>query len=243
MKVGTVELGLTLSCKSTLLANDKSQGKLIVSHLETDGVPICLRTAATDLGIDTAAGKRRCAASQWKRIWKGRQRAKRVDRLCKMNSEAQKLTMRHSPCSNLRSHSARSIQRTGRRHVQRSEVGHGFGKDPSIPYHHSRMVFRSKRVKKMLPGLSKSASGFQCGEIVMSTQDAESADFGGKRPHVGRKSPSLESGYGTYLCHHLLGVGRWMEAELTRFLAVTGWQCHSGRRLVLQGADHRQFLQ
>ena len=62
VKVGTAELGLTLSCKSTLLANNKSLGKLIVSHLETDGVPICLGTAATDLGIETAAGKRRCAA-------------------------------------------------------------------------------------------------------------------------------------------------------------------------------------
>ena len=92
VKIGTAELGLTLSCKSTLLANDKSLGKLIVKHLETDGVSICLGTAATDLGIETAAGKR-SAASQWKRIWKGRRRAKRVNRLCKMNSEAQKLTM------------------------------------------------------------------------------------------------------------------------------------------------------
>ena len=93
VKVGTAELGLTLSRKSTLLANDKSSGKLIVGHLETDGVPICLGAAATDLGIETAAVKRRSAAGQWKRIWKGRRRAKRVNRLCKMNSEAQKLTM------------------------------------------------------------------------------------------------------------------------------------------------------
>ena len=93
VKVGTAELGLTLSCKSTLLANDKSLGKLIVKHLETDGVLICWETAATDLVIETAAEKRRCAASQWKRIWKGRRRAKRVNRLCKMNSEALKLTI------------------------------------------------------------------------------------------------------------------------------------------------------
>ena len=141
VKVGTAELGLTLSCKSTLLANSKSLGKLIVSHLETDGVPICLGTAATDLGIETAAGKRRCAASQWKRIWKGRRRAKRVK--SPMQDElrgAKAHDDRHSPCSNLRSHSAGSIQRTGRRHVQKSEVG----KDPSMPHHHSRMVFRSQ---------------------------------------------------------------------------------------------------
>ena len=145
VKVGTAELGLTLSCKSTLLANNKSLGKLIVSHLETDRVPIGLGTAATDLGIETAAGKRRCAASQWKRIWKGRQRAKRVNHLCKDELRGAKAhDDRHSPCGNLRSHSAGSIQRTGRRHVQKSEVGHGFGKDPSMPHHHSRMVFRSQ---------------------------------------------------------------------------------------------------
>ena len=34
-----------------------------------------------------------CAANQWKRIWKGRRRAKRVNRLCKTNSVAQNLTM------------------------------------------------------------------------------------------------------------------------------------------------------
>ena len=45
---------------------------IIDSRLRSDGVPICLGAAATDLGIDTAAGKRRCAGSQWKRIWKGR---------------------------------------------------------------------------------------------------------------------------------------------------------------------------
>ena len=60
----------------------------------------------------------------------------------------------HTPCSNQRPHGARSIQCTGQRHVQKPEVGHGFGKDPSMPYLHSRM----------------------------STQDAESDEFGGKRP-------------------------------------------------------------
>ena len=34
-----------------------------------------------------------CAANQRKRMWKARRRAKRVNRLCNMNSEAQKLTM------------------------------------------------------------------------------------------------------------------------------------------------------
>ena len=44
VKEGTAKLGLTLSGKSTLLANDKSVGKLIFGHLEDEGVPICLGT-------------------------------------------------------------------------------------------------------------------------------------------------------------------------------------------------------
>ena len=62
VKEGTAKLGLTLSGKSTLLANDKSLGKLIVGHLG-----ICLETSATDLDIETAEGKRRCAANQWRK--------------------------------------------------------------------------------------------------------------------------------------------------------------------------------
>ena len=39
-------------------ANDISLGKLIVGHLGEEGVPICLGTSATDLGIETEAGKK-----------------------------------------------------------------------------------------------------------------------------------------------------------------------------------------
>ena len=112
---GTAELGLTLSCKSTLLANDKSLEKLVVGHLAAEGVPICQGTAATDLVIETA-GKRRCASHQWKRIWKGRRRAKRVNPLCRTNQAAQKLTMTGNPPVRFYSHTApphrqRDVQR------------------------------------------------------------------------------------------------------------------------------------
>ena len=143
VKEGTAKLGLTPSGKSTLLANDKSMGKLIVGHLGDEGVPICLGTSARDLGIETAAVKRRCAANQWKRIWKGRRRAKRVYRLCKMNSEAQKThDDGHTHCSNLRSHSAGSIQRIGERDVQKPQNGHCDGQNQSVRHFHSRMVLR-----------------------------------------------------------------------------------------------------
>ena len=49
VKEGTAKLGLTLSGKSTLLANDRFLGKLIVGHLGDEGVPVCLGSSATDL--------------------------------------------------------------------------------------------------------------------------------------------------------------------------------------------------
>ena len=134
---GTAKLGLTLSCNSTLLANDKSLRKLVVGHLGDEGVPICLGTSATDLG------KRICASNQWKRIWKGRRRTKRVHRPCKTNSEAQKLTMTHTPCSNLRPHRARSPPHRSIRYAKTSKR-YGDGQNPCVRYFHGRMVLRRK---------------------------------------------------------------------------------------------------
>ena len=49
--------GLTLSNKSTLLANDKPLDKLIVGQLDAEGVSISLASAATHLRIDSYAGQ------------------------------------------------------------------------------------------------------------------------------------------------------------------------------------------
>ena len=128
LSAGTASLGRTLSCKSTLLANDKSLEKLIVDHLAADGVPICQGTAATDPGIVTAAGKK-CASHQWTRIWKGRRRAKRVHHLCKTNPVAQILTMTGVHLVQVYGHGTGSLHRTGQHHVQTFENGHSaFGK-------------------------------------------------------------------------------------------------------------------
>ena len=74
-------MSLTLSNKSTILANDNSLGKLIVGQLDAEAVLIGPLAAARDLEIGTSARRRRCASHQWKRIGKGRRRAKRVNRL------------------------------------------------------------------------------------------------------------------------------------------------------------------
>ena len=146
VKEGIAKLGLTnLVLQSTLLANDKHLGKLIVGHLGEEGVPICVGTTITDMEIETAAEKRICAANPWKRIWKGRRRAKRVNRLCKMNSVAQNLTMPGiHPVQSLRPHRAGSVHHTGQCDVQKLQNGFGDGQNPNVRLFHSRMVLRRK---------------------------------------------------------------------------------------------------
>ena len=57
VKDGTAKLGLTLSCKLTLLANDKSLGKLIDGHLGAEGVPTCLRRSSDRPGDRSCSGE------------------------------------------------------------------------------------------------------------------------------------------------------------------------------------------
>ena len=118
---------------------------LIVGHLGDEGVTMCLGTSATDLGIETAAGKRRCAAKQWKRTWKDRRRAKRVNRLCKMNSEAQKLTITGIHPVQIYGNTAQGrVHHTGQCDVQKPQNGYGDGQNKSVRYFRGRMVLRRK---------------------------------------------------------------------------------------------------
>ena len=180
-------------CKSTLLANDKSLGKLIVGRLQDEGVPICLVTSATDLGIETAAEKRRCAANQWKRIWKGRRRAKRVNRLCKINSEAQKLTMTGIQPVQVYGHTAQgAFTAQVNAMCKNLKMGTVMGKtqacaisSPMVlrraPFPRSHVFSVNGVCHKLPPESNKSASGSQCGDVSMSIQGAEFVRSEGKR--------------------------------------------------------------
>ena len=121
VRVGTARLGLTVSCKSALLANDNTLGKLIVGHLEAES--------------KTTVEKRTCASNLWKRSWTGRRRAKRVNRPCKMNPDAQKLAMLgiHPVKFTVAPH--RSFHRKGQRDVQNFENGYDDGQNPSLRRH------------------------------------------------------------------------------------------------------------
>ena len=112
---GTAKLGLTLFCKSTLLANEKR----IVGHLEAEGVPICQGAAATELG------DRNCS-------WEKKMRVKPMETHLERqaNGEESQPPMQDEPgcakaradgnssCSTLRSHCTGSVHRTGQRDVQ-----------------------------------------------------------------------------------------------------------------------------
>ena len=111
VKEGTAKLCLNLSCKSNAPGKRQIPGKADRWSSGDEGVPICLGTSATDLGIETAAGKRRCAANQWKRIGKA-DAGPRVNRLRKMNSEAQKLTMTGTHPVQIYGHTAQGASTT-----------------------------------------------------------------------------------------------------------------------------------
>ena len=57
VKEGTAKLGLTLSCKSTVLANDKSLGKLIVGHFGMKTFPSVWRFQPPTWGSKPQRGK------------------------------------------------------------------------------------------------------------------------------------------------------------------------------------------
>ena len=181
-------MGLTPSCKSTLLVSDKSLGKLIVSHLGTDGVSICLGAAATDLGIETAAVKRRCAASQWKRIWKGRRRAKRVNRLCKMNSEAEKLTMTGIHPVQIYGHTAQGASNAQVNAMCRSlRLGTVLGRTQACPISTVAWFFGAERVPQTaarVEQISEWISMWRNCKCRHKTQKPPS--LGGKGPHAGQ---------------------------------------------------------
>ena len=125
VKDGTAKLGETLSCKSTLLANDKSLEKLIVAHFGAEGVPILCRESHRR-GTETAAGNRRRAANQWKRIWKRQTKGQESQPSAQDELGGAKThDDGHPPCSSLWTHRTRSFHRTGQRDVQELENGHG----------------------------------------------------------------------------------------------------------------------
>ena len=91
VKKGTQELGLQLADKSVITTNSPNLAKAVVAKLKSKQVQIKMVDAADDVGIETAAGSRRCAASQNKRISRGSARATRNHRLAKINTGAHAL--------------------------------------------------------------------------------------------------------------------------------------------------------
>ena len=176
----------------------------------------------------------RCAASQWKRIWKGRRRAKRVNRLCKMNSEVQKLTMTGIHPVQIYGHTAQGASNAQVNAMCRNlKLGTVLGKTQACPITTVAWFFGVKRVPQIAATVEQISEWISMWRNFNVDTRRRIRRFWRKKPPVLAGNPtSLESGHGTYLCHHLLGVGSRMEAELSRFLAVTGWQRHSGRRLV-----------
>ncbi len=90
VKEGVEDIDASLSDKSILLSNHRV-GSLVVTALNNQGIQISSAKTGDDLGVETAAGTRRVAASQYKRISKGHKRSVRNQVLSKVNAQAHKL--------------------------------------------------------------------------------------------------------------------------------------------------------
>ena len=191
-------------------------------------------TSATDLWIETAAVKRRSAANQWKRIWKGSRRAKRVNRLCKMYSEAQKLTMTGTHPVQIYGHTAQgvSIAQVNER-CKNLRMGLVMGKTQACAILTDHGSSAKSECHKLPPELNKSAwiTMWRCFNV--DTRRRIRKVVRKKGSHFGKRHQTLEPSYRSNLCHHLLGVGGGLEAEHTRFLANASRQmarCSTRRR-------------
>jgi hypothetical protein len=87
---GMRKLDLFLADKSCIVSNC-SLGKVVADELFKEGIPISYKKASDDLGLEVAAGTRRCAKTQLKRIGKGLWRSKGVRVLSKFTRKAHKL--------------------------------------------------------------------------------------------------------------------------------------------------------
>jgi hypothetical protein len=90
VQAGIQALDLQLADKSVATTNN-SIGNLVVNQLAASGIDIKIAASADDVGIETAAGNRRCAKSQNKRISKAKVRSARNGELAKINASAHKL--------------------------------------------------------------------------------------------------------------------------------------------------------
>ena len=208
------------------------QGKLIVSHLGAEGVPICLGATATDLGDRNCSGEEEMCGkpmeTHLERHAKGEESQPSVqDGLgcATAHGDGQ------SPCSNLRSH---------------------FTKGGST----AQVNAMCKNLKMCtVMGKTQACANTTVAWFSVKIQVPQTA----ARAEQVSKWITMCRGFNVDTRRRFRKVWtkrlplwqettrRWnqacLEAEHTRSLANARRQCHSGRRFVLQGADHRQFLQ
>ena len=234
VKDGPAKLGLTLSCKSTPLANSKSLGKLIVSHLGAEGV--CLGAAATNCSGErgnvrqtdgSASGK--ADEGQRESIAFARRTQRRKSGIHPVHihghtAQGASTAQVNARCKNLRMDTV-------------------MGKTQACASSTVAWFFGEKRVPQTATRVEQVSEWMTMWRGFIVDTRCKIRKVWRKRLLFCQETPTLEPSYRSNLCHRLLGVGGWLEAEHTRFLANARRQCHYGRRFVQQGADHRQFLQ
>ena len=117
---GIKELDLRLADKSVLTCNDKRLGAAIATKLKSLEIPVSAVAAAEDLGIETAAGARRCAKAANKRVGKAAKRGKRTGQLARINSRAKALGLTGTHKQQCYGHTAQGASKTQTQAMRRN---------------------------------------------------------------------------------------------------------------------------
>eukprot|EP00969_Alexandrium_andersonii_P156604 6923523-Alexandrium_andersonii.AAC.1 len=86
-----VEAGCEISVKTCVLANDPAVAAKVQKALARQGLRVPVESEGRDLGVDTAAGKRRVLTVAKGRMAKAKARAVKVGRLARITRRATRL--------------------------------------------------------------------------------------------------------------------------------------------------------
>ena len=140
-----------------------------------------LASAATDLGIETSAGRGRCRHTSGRALAKAGGGRREPTDLGMMNSKAHKVTMTGFQPVQAYGHTARCFHFAGQGDVQEFENWHNNEQDPCMRNLHGSLVFRNQPCASICPqGRANQRVDHDVARHQKTIQNAGSVNFKGK---------------------------------------------------------------
>ena len=154
-------------------------------------------------------------------------RAKRVNRLCKMNSEAQKLTMTGIHPVQIYGHTAQGAS-TAQVNAMCKTSKWADGETQACAISTVAWFFGEKRVPQIATRVEQISEWITMWRgFNVDTRHPIRKVLGRKGSHSGKRPQTMEPSDRSNLCHYLFSLGSGLEAEHTRFWQSARSQCYS----------------